>query len=467
MKDFINNTWQQSIIPELTEYIKNPCKSPAFDKNWQNNKYLHQAVTQFKTWVLKQNIKNLSLDIIELPNRTPLLYIEIDKYNTDNSETILLYGHLDKQPEMTGWDENKSPWQPVLENNKLYGRGGADDGYALFASVTAIKAIQEHNKSHPRCVIIIEACEESGSYDLPYYIDYLKDKINTPSLVICLDSGCGNYDQFWLTTSLRGVLCGTLTVELISEGIHSGMASGIVPSSFRIARQLLSRIEDELNGKITIEDFYCPIPKNRIKEAELAAEILNTEIYSELPFYNNTKPVSDNNVELLLNRTWRPQLAITGADGLPSIDNAGNVMRPKTSLVLSMRLPPNVDSRTAINKLQQVLEENPPYNAKVSFTPRESANGWNSPEIAPWLKDILNTASDNAFGKPAAFWGEGGTIPFMSMLGEKFPESQFVITGVLGPKSNAHGPNEFLHLDMAKKLTYCVSEVINNFCLFK
>lgn len=463
VSNFIANKWQESIIPELTEYIKTPCKSPDFDEKWQENKYLHKAVAQFKDWVLKQSISNLFIDIITLPNRTPLLYLDIGAYNTDCSETILLYGHLDKQPEMTGWADNKGPWQPVIEGNKLYGRGGADDGYALFASITAISSLQQNNLPHSRCVVIIEACEESGSYDLPYYIDHLKDKINTPSLVICLDSGCGNYDQFWLTTSLRGNIKGVLSVELIKEGVHSGSASGIVPSSFRVIRQLLSRIENEETGEIIIKKLSCEIPPSRVKEAELTANILKNTVYSEFPFHENILPVQENTVELLLNRTWRPQLAITGAAGLPQIADAGNVMRPKTSLVLSLRLPPNVNAEYAMTVLQETLESNPPYNAKVSFSSQDKASGWNSPEIAPWLHESVNNASLSVFGKPAAYWGEGGTIPFMSMLGEKFPQAQFVITGVLGPKSNAHGPNEFLHLGMAEKLTVTVACIINDF----
>lgn len=457
--DFINSKWQDSITPELIEYIKNPCKSPAFDANWQTHEYIDKAIDQFKNWVHKQEVAGLELDIVSLPERTPLLFIDIPAFNTDNAETILLYGHLDKQPEMEGWDDGKGPWQPVIQNGKLYGRGGADDGYALFASVTAIKSLQEHGLSHPRCVVIIESCEESGSYDLPYYIDHLKERINTPSLVVCLDSGCGNYEQFWLTTSLRGNIKGVLTTEVISEGVHSGIASGIVPSSFRVMRQLLSRIEDENTGEVCNE-FACEIPKTRIEEAHLAAEILGETVYSEFPFHQHAKPSTDEEVELLLNRTWRPQLAVTGAHGLPAVENAGNVMRPKTGLVLSMRLPPIVDATPAMQKLKTMLESNPPYNSKVTFVPHEQATGWNSPDISPRLKETVNNASMEVFNKPAAYWGEGGTIPFMGMLGAKFPEAQFVITGVLGPKSNAHGPNEFIHLEMANKLTQCVAYII-------
>ncbi len=464
ISQFIKSKWAESIVPELQNYIKIPCKSPAFDSNWEANGYLEQAIQQFKDWALNQGVPNMSLDIIRLPGRTPLLFIEIQASTTANPETILLYGHMDKQPEMSGWDTDKGPWLPVIIDNKLYGRGGADDGYALFAALTAINSLFKQKLAYPRCVILIEACEESGSDDLPFYVDHLKERIQTPSLVICLDSGCANYEQFWVTTSLRGNIRGVLTVELIKQGLHSGAASGIVPSSFRVIRQLLSRLENEQTGEILLKDLYTEIPKDRIEEAKITAQISKEKIYTEIPFHENVLPVTKDYTELLLNKTWRPQLAITGASGLPELAQAGNVMRPKTSLVLSLRIPPNVDSNIATQKIKECLEKNPPYNSKVTFTPDNPGDGWNAPTTAPWLQTAINQASNLFFKKQAAYWGEGGTIPFMAMLGENFPKAQFVITGVLGPKSNAHGPNEFLHLPMAEKLTGCIAYIINAFC---
>ena len=212
---------------------------------------MEKVVEQFAAWCRNQDIKGMRLDVIRLPERTPLIYIDIPG---DIENTVLLYGHLDKQPEMSGWAKGFGPWKPVLKNNKLYGRGGADDGYAIFTSLLAIKILEAQNIPRARCVVIIEACEESGSYDLPFYIDHLKDKLGKPELVICLDSGCGNYDQLWSTTSLRGLVGGELKIEVLDEGIHSGDASGIVPSSFRLLRQILDRIEDPVSGQILVKD---------------------------------------------------------------------------------------------------------------------------------------------------------------------------------------------------------------------
>jgi len=449
--------WEKSIIPELVEYIRVPNKSPAFDPDWQSNGFMEQVVDQFVTWSQHQNIEGMKLDVIRLPKRTPLIFIDIPG---DTENTVLLYGHLDKQPEMMGWSEGFGPWKPVLKENKLYGRGGADDGYALFASLLAIKILHKQKIPHARCVVIIEACEESGSYDLPFYIDHLKDRLGKPELVICLDSGCGNYEQLWSTTSLRGLVGGELKVEVLDEGIHSGDISGIIPSSFRILRQLLDRIEDPVSGQILLEECYADIPNKRIEQAKHAASVLNENVFRRFPIKGNIRPISDDMVELILNRSWRPTLSYLGASGLPEINDAGNVLRPFTSIKLSMRLPPTCSAKIVSKKLKELLLNDPPNGAKISFEIDWSVDGWMAPEISPWLEKALDEASENYFNKPSVHIGEGWSIPFMGMLGEKFPEAQFLITGVLGPGSNAHGPNEFLHIPAAKKITCCVAEII-------
>lgn len=457
---YVDQQWQTEILPSLSEYISIPNKSPNFDPHWQENGYMEQAVTHIAQWCSAHAPKGMQLEVMRLPGRTPLIFMEIPGQIDD---TVLLYGHLDKQPEMTGWDEDLHPWKPVLKNGRLYGRGGADDGYSAYASLTAIRALEEQGLPYPRCVLIIEACEESGSYDLPFYLELLQQRLGKPSLVICLDSGAGNYDQLWMTTSLRGNIVSELSLELIYEGVHSGAASGIVADSFRVARQLLSRIEDETTGEIKVPELHCTIPDDRIKQAEHCASVLQDEIYSEFPWHEGVRPVLEDRKQLLLNKTWRPALTITGADGLPSIENGGNVMRPETKLKLSMRIPPIVNPEDAAKAMEQVLTTNPPYHAKVGFKLDSCSQGWNAPVVSEWLAQAVDEASRIFYDNPVAYMGEGGTIPFMGMLGKQFPQAQFMITGVLGPHANAHGPNEFLHLDMVKKLTACVAYVLYSF----
>ena len=446
-------------MPSLVDYIRIPNKSPAYDADWAKHGYMSDAVRLMETWARERlsALPGATLEVVQLEGRTPVILIEVPGSNDD---TILLYGHLDKQPEMSGWWEGFGPWTPVLKDGKLYGRGGADDGYAMYGSLAALLALKDQNVPHARCVILIEACEESGSYDLPFYIDHLAARIGKPSLVICLDSGCGNYDQLWLTTSLRGNGVGTLTVRVLTEGVHSGDASGIVPSSFRIARRLLSRIEDEATGRILPDELYVQVPPQRIEQARAAAGVLGPEVYSKLPFAGGTLPMGDDLAELVLNRTWRPQLAIIGADGLTPSANAGNVLLPYTTLKLSFRWPPTLSADQAIETVERLLLADPPYGAEVSVSFDRGGTGWNAPPLAPWLEASVARASQMAFGKPVVYMGEGGTIPFMGMLGEKFPETQFVITGVLGPHSNAHGPNEFLHIKTGERVTSTIAQII-------
>lgn len=462
---FIDELWTDSIVPELIEYIKIPAKSPHFDADWAANGYVEDAVQQISKWCRNQDVKGMTLDIVRLEGRTPLIFMEIPAQGDgDPDDTILMYGHLDKQPEMTGWADGLGPWTPVMKDGKLYGRGGADDGYSAYSSLAAIMAVQKQGLAHTRIVVIIEACEESGSYDLPHYIEHLEERIGEPSLVICLDSGAGNYEQLWLTVSLRGMAAGTLRVDVLSEGVHSGYASGVVPSSFRVMQQLFSRLEDQDSGKVLPDYFYADIPEQRLQQTQAMADALGDAVWQAYPFVDGVEPMADNNVERILNRTWRPALSYTGVEGIPSLENAGNVLRPYTAMKLSMRLPATVDGEAASEAMKATLEANPPSNAKVSFETDQAASGWNAPEIAPWLHASLEKGSQDSFGRGVMYMGEGGTIPFMAMLGDYFPQAQFMITGVLGPQSNAHGPNEFIHIPFARKLTTCVAQVIVDHC---
>lgn len=461
IEQFVSGKWDDEIVPQLVEYIRIPNKSPMFDADWVEHGYMDQAVELMERWARAQDIPGMQVEVVRLDGRTPLIFVEIPAANGGSDEDcVLLYGHLDKQPEMTGWDDDLGPWTPVIKGDKLYGRGGADDGYAIYGSLTAVLALREQNIPHARCVILIEACEESGSYDLPAYVDHLAPRIGKPSLVVCLDSGCGNYDQLWCTTSLRGLAGGNLTVRVLEEGVHSGDASGVVPSSFRLLRQLLSRLEDETSGRILIEDLHVEIPQERLEQAQEAARVLDTAVFDKFPFLPGMTPMHDDLAELVLNRTWRPALSVTGVDGMPPLSSAGNVLRPFTAVKLSLRLPPTLDGKHAGERLKQVLLDNPPNGAHVELELEKASAGWNAPALSPWLAQAIDGASQAFFGKPAVYMGEGGSIPFMGMLGEKFPGAQFMITGVLGPHSNAHGPNEFLHIPMGKRVTACVAHVI-------
>jgi acetylornithine deacetylase/succinyl-diaminopimelate desuccinylase-like protein len=467
---YADEAWDQRIVPALTDYIAVPAKSPMFDANWAQHGLLDRVVHDAATWVLGRQVAGLTLEVIRVEGRTPLIFFDIPATKAGAGDTVLLYGHLDKQPEFNGWRKDLGPWTPKYENGLLYGRGGADDGYAVYAAITAIEALDRQGIPRPRCVGLIEACEESGSPDLPFYLDAIRPRLGQVGLVVCLDSGAGNYDQLWLTTSLRGMVSGVLKVEILTEGIHSGDSSGLVPSSFRILRHLLDRLEDSASGRLLPESFQCQVPASRLAQAQATAAILKDEVWKRMPWAcgadgGPTLPTTTDPVEGLLNRTWRPTLSVTGVEGFPDLQNAGNVLRPYTAFKLSLRLPPLVDGNEASLKLKALLEDNAPYNAKVTFQADGragalGATGWNAPELSPWLDAALNKASHSHFGAPLGYVGQGGTIPLMSMLQRGFPAAQMMVCGVLGPKSNAHGPNEFLHVPYGKKLTAAVAEVI-------
>ena len=457
ISQFVNGMWDDSILPELCEYIKIPNKSPAFDADWEKHGYMEDAVALMEKWVRAQPIKGMEVEVLRLPGRTPLIFCDIPG---DSDDVVLLYGHLDKQPETTGWKDGLEPWKPVIRDGKLYGRGGADDGYAVFGSLTAIRALQEQGIPHAHCKVIIEGCEESGSFDLPYYIDVLRPKLGHPSLVICLDAECGNYDQLWCTTSLRGNLIATLTVDVLTESVHSGASSGICASSFRVLRSLLDRVEDSETGQILVDELHADIPEQRISQAKKATGVLGDMVHRKLPFFGNTQPIADDLVELMLNNTWRPTLSVTGMDRIPSVADAGNVLRQGTTIKVSFRLPPTVDAKVAGAALTRILEADPPYGTGVSFSIDSAESGWNAPEVAQWLENSMQTASKEFFDADSMYMGTGGTIPFMSMLGKEFSGVQFLVTGLLGPHSNAHGPNEFLHIETGKRLTSCVSMIL-------
>jgi acetylornithine deacetylase/succinyl-diaminopimelate desuccinylase-like protein len=463
--DHVDRVWD-GLVPVLRDYVTIPNVSEDFDADWREHGYMQQAVDLIRDWCAARSIAGMTVEVHELPGRTPVILVEVAPFGAAASQdaaddTVLLYGHLDKQPEMEGWREGLGPWTPVLEGDRLYGRGGADDGYAVFASLTAIEAVQVAGGSHARCVVLIEASEESRSRDLPAHVEALADRMGSPSLVVCLDSGCIDYDRMWVTTSLRGLVGAVLTVDIVTEGLHSGDASGMVPSTFRIARSLLSRIEDETTGHILLDTCQAEIPADRLEQATATASEIGA-IADRYPFVDGAGATSADAAEQLLSRTWRASLSVVGADGLPPTGRAGGVLRPRTALKLSLRLPPTADPTAVASELSDVLLADPPYGARVSLSHVETAPGWNAPALVPWLATAIDDASGIAFGQPARLFGEGGSIPFMGMLGERYPDAQFVITGVLGPDANAHGPNEYLHLPTARRLTLAIAELIDS-----
>ena len=453
--------WNGSAVPSLCEFVRIPALSPAFDPDWAASGHLDAAVGHLRDWISARELDGAQLEVVRLPGRSPLLLVDLPASGGGpQEETVLLYGHLDKQPPLGGWSEGLDPWTPVVRDGQLYGRGAADDGYAGYAAVTAVEALRANGQAHARCVVLLETGEESGSPDLPAYLEHLAERLGHVGLVVCLDSGAGDYERLWLTTSLRGLAQVEVTARVLDSGQHSGIATGIAPTSERVLRQLLDRLEDSGTGEVLLPELTVDVPANRQEEARAAVAAAPGLVRNSVPLPDGVRPVSEDEVELALNNTWRPTLAVIGADGLPPTADAGNVLRPSTTLMLSFRLPPTAEPERALRAVKDALSRDVPHGAEVTFGACESGPGWNAPETAPWLRQALDAASDDLFGGGWRTMGLGGSIPFMGLLHDTYPDAQFVVTGALGPGSNAHVPDESLNLDFARKVTAAVARVL-------
>ncbi|RZS37798.1 acetylornithine deacetylase/succinyl-diaminopimelate desuccinylase-like protein [Herbihabitans rhizosphaerae] len=457
----VGQAWESSILPSLSDFVAIPALSPAFDPEWAANGQLDAAVEHVRSWVNDRGIPGVTTEIVRLDGRTPVLLIDVPATG-DTTDTVLLYGHLDKQPPVGGWSDGLGPWQPVLRDGRLYGRGSADDGYSGYAATAAIEAVRAAGGSHARCVVLLETGEESGSPDLPVYLDHLKDRLGDVSLVVCLDSGGNDYRRLWMTTSLRGMVSVDVTVRVLRAGQHSGLASGIVPSSFRILRRLLDRLEDSETGRLLLPELHVEVPADRLDEVRVSVEAVPGVFTQMFSLPDGMSTVDTDEVELALNNSWRPTLSVIGASGLPEPLDAGNVLRTHTTLSLSFRLPPTVDAYAALEAVKKTLTTDVPYGAQVELGRTDVGPGWNAPAFAPWLRSIVDDVSDGVFGgEPYGTVGLGGSIPFMGLLAEKYPDAQFVVTGALGPDSNAHVPDEWLNIAQAARVTEAVAHILD------
>jgi acetylornithine deacetylase/succinyl-diaminopimelate desuccinylase-like protein len=458
----VTELWDGTVLTSLSELVAIPAVSQAFDPGWAESGHLAAAVEHVRGWLAARDVPGAELSVVQLDGKSPVLVVEVPATaGAQDAGTVLLYGHLDKQPPVGGWAEGLDPWTPVVRDGRLYGRGAADDGYAGYAAMAAIEAVRAGGGEHARCVLLLETGEESGTPDLPDYLQHLAGVLGRVSLVVCLDSGANDYDRMWLTTSLRGLVQVHATARVLDQGQHSGNASGIVTSSFRVLRQLLDRIEDSATGVVKLPELSVEVPADRLAEIKAGVEAAPGVLAGSLPLAEGVRTVSDDEVELALNNTWRPTLSVIGADGLPAPADAGNVLRPFTTLCLSFRLPPTADSAAAAAAVRTALTSDVPDGARIELTGLEDAAGWNAPEVAPWLRTALDTAAEHCFGAPWRTMGMGGSIPFLGLLHETYPAAQFVVTGVLGPNSNAHVPDESIHLGYAAKLTSAIAVVLD------
>ena len=462
VREVIARSWADEVIPSLSGLVAIPALSPAFDPSWSTTGHLRAAVDHMASWAGSRGL-GAQQEVVELEGRSPLLLIDVPaSAGASGDGTVVLYGHLDKQPALGEWSEGLGPWQPVLRDGRLYGRGSADDGYAGYAAITALEAVRAAGGEHLRAVIILETGEESGSPDLPSYLEHLSGRLGNVQLVICLDSGGGrDYKRLWLTSSLRGMVTVTVTVRVLDAGVHSGIASGIVPSSFRIMRELLDRVEDSATGRIKLPEMNVPIPAGRYADAAAFAELEPDAVGGGIPFAEGVSATSADLVELILNNTWRPALSVIGGGGLPESSLAPAALRPETTLRLSIRTPPTANMATARAALEKALTTDVPYGAQVTLRDFVTLSGWSANPPSPWLATALDELTGPVFSEPYRQLGIGGGIPFMEMLGHKYPDADFVVTGAIGADSNMHVPDEWLNIKYAEQVTAAIALILD------
>jgi acetylornithine deacetylase/succinyl-diaminopimelate desuccinylase-like protein len=462
LQQHVRQAWDAEILPSLSDFVAIPALSPGFDADWARNGHLDAAAEHLHRWLTGRGIPGATVEIVRLPGLTPLVLMDIPaSEGVADAGTVLLYGHLDKQPPFGAWSDGLGPWTPVVRGNRLYGRGAVDDGYSGYAASSAIEGLLAAGGRHARCVLVLETSEESGSPDLAAYLEHLRPRLGEVSLVVCLDSGGFDYDRLWVSTSLRGLVSVDVTVRVLPAGQHSGSASGIVPSSFRIFRQLLDRLEDSATGRVLLPELSVDIPADRLAEVQESAQTLPGLAKTAFPVVDGLRLVSDDDVELMLNNAWRPTLSVIGASGFPEPVDAGNVLRPYSTLKLSFRLPPTANSAACLDAVTKALTTDVPSGAHVSLSHIELGDGWNAPPLAPWLRSTLDSLSATVFDQGWRTVGIGGSIPFMAQLAETYPSAQFVVTGAGGRDSNAHVPDEWLNLDQAKRVSASVALILN------
>ena len=450
--------WESSILPSLCKFIEIEALSPGFEPNWAEKGELDATIDLFTAWLDEQNIENMSYEVHRIDDRSPVLLVSVE--GTGPGE-VIFYSHLDKQPSRPNlWSEGLHPLKGVRRDPWLFGRGALDDGYGGYLCVTALRMLQEQGVPYPTSHFLIETCEESGSFDLPPYLEALSEKLGNPDLVVVLDSGGPDYEHIWVTEALRGLVSGNLSVRVSHEGVHSGMSGGTIPSSFRIQRMLLDRVEDSVTGKVLIPEMHVDISDKVHEEATALAKLLANGIWDQLPVVDNLLPQHSGTKEILLDMNWRPAMAVIGADGIPPSQTAGNVLRTNTDLKLSFRIPPGVDAVTVDELVKQRLEENPPYGAEVTYAQDAVADGFHAPPMQGKVSEALAEASQHVSGLPPMATWIGGTIPFMAMMQNKYPNTSFLCTGTGGPGNNAHGPDEKLHIPSSKRLTAVLAATV-------
>ena len=460
LKKYVDKQFTLNILPNLMNFIRIPNLSPLFDPNWKTNGYLFKAANLIVSYAKSLNIKNAEINLLQDSGHTPMVFIEIPASRKNDNRTVIFYGHYDKQPYGTGWDKDKSPTNPVIVDGRLYGRGSADDGYASFSILTAIKTCQEFNCLMPRICCLFEGAEESTDADLKYYFDKLIPILGDNVVAfIPLDSGCPDYDRLWMANSLRGIVDIDVNIQTLDQESHYGPeASGIIAENLFLMRKIYDGLVDSTNGEFKLEEFKIAedkIPAIVMEQMQKEIEIVGDNFIKNIPLYEGVSPLKTDVKELMINNRWKPSCFILGIDNCPKTEDRGFGVSSGINVRMSIRIPPTVDKNKAIEALKKALSDNIYFGAQVKLGYLDYGEGVLLANMSNKVKNILNKASLEFFGNESVFTGVGGSIPFIGYFQSKYPNTDIICTGIVGSDSHEHGPNENLNIEACKKMV-CV-----------
>lgn len=462
LSEHVRIGWTGEHLAALSAFVAIPSVSPAFDSAWERSGALAAAVDLVADWFTDRTaLPGVRAHRLRINGRTPLLIVDIPAFDPDQADgphrTVLAYGHLDVQPAGGGWTVT-DPFRPVVRESRLYGRGAGDDKYVPLAVVAALEALRAANQAHPQVILLLETSEESSSVDLPAHLAAHGGLLGQPDLIVCLDTFVPDTSRLWHSTSMRGIVVADLSVAVAREGLHSGLVGGVVPSSFRLLRALLDRIENSSTGACLLPSLHADVPAGHCDALRRQAERSRPPA-SGLPLLPGVRPLSGDPLAQLLAQSWEPSVAYVGMDGMPATGAAGSVLRASTTVRLSIRLPPTVRAIDAVAALRATLEADPPAGATVRLDVHGAEDGW-STTVPEGLGVLLDEAGVAGYGARAAECGGGATIPPLGILARRFPEAAIVPLGLVTPSCNPHGPDEHIDLDSAERLTIALATLL-------
>lgn len=353
--------------------------------------------------------------------------------------TVLLYAHHDVQPPGPDEEWDSVPFQPALRNQRLYGRGTADDKAGIAMHLASLRLLAEYSASSPALglAVFIEGEEEAGSESFPWLLQQYGDWLAADAIVVA-DSGNWDEQTPGLTVSLRGNATFTMTVRTLDHNVHSGMFGGAVPDAMLATIRTLDSLW-ATDGSVAVAGLH--------RHVASAPEYDEARLRAESGLLDGVERVGiDNPLQQLW---WQPAITVTGIDA-PAVAVAANALAAAVRVKISVRVAPGQTAAEAARLVQQHLLANAAFGARLEFGDEQLGEGYLVEADHPVVHDAIATMTA-AWGREPVLQGVGGSIPFIADLAERYPEAAILVTGVEDPDSRAHSPNESLHLPGFRK----------------